>query len=43
MSTLINAAPNIEAPPVTKPTPVETIPANPDEPFGVDREIIEEI
>jgi len=29
--------------PETLPEPVETIPSNPNDPFGVDRKIIEEI
>ena len=43
MNALYNAAPVIEAEPQTLPQPVETIPDNPNDPFGVDRKIIEEI
>ena len=43
MSTLYNTAPAIETRPETQPMPVETIPDNPNDPFGVDRKIIEEI
>jgi hypothetical protein len=42
MALLTNAAPAVETRPATKPTP-ETIPANPNDPFGVDHKIIEEI
>ena len=41
MATLHNAAPAVEPRPET--APVETIPDNPNDPFGVDRKIIEEI
>ncbi len=43
MSRLMNAAPLVETRPATKPAPVETIPANPNDPFGVDPKLIEEI
>jgi hypothetical protein len=43
MSNIYNAAPAIETRPETQPMPVETIPDNPNDPFGVDRKIIEEI
>jgi len=43
MSDLYNAAPAIETRPETQPMPVETIPENPNDPFGVDHKIIEEI
>ena len=41
MSTMINSAPAVETQPATR--PVETIPANPNDPFGVHRQLIEEI
>ncbi len=43
MSTFINATPAVEPQPATRPIPLEKIPENPDDPFGVRREIIEEI
>ena len=43
MNTLNSAAPVIETQPQTSPLPVEAIPDNPNDPFGVDRKIIEEI
>ncbi len=43
MTTLYSSAPAIETLPETQPAPVETIPDNPHDPFGVDRKIIEEI
>jgi len=47
MLTLNNNAPAVETRPETMPEtlpePVETIPSNPNDPFGVDRKIIEEI
>jgi hypothetical protein len=43
MATLHNAAPAVETMPETAPAPVERIPENPNDPFGVDRKIIEEI
>ena len=43
MSALHNAAPAVETLPETQPKPVETIPDNPNDPFGVDRKIIEEL
>ena len=42
MFTFANSAVT-ETVPETKPIPVEAIPENPDDPFGVDRKIIEEI
>lgn len=38
-----NAAPVIETQPATTPIPKEAMPDDPNDPFGVDREIIEEI
>lgn len=43
ITTMANAAPVIETQPETQPAPVETIPANPNDPFGVNPRIIEEI
>ncbi len=43
MPVLTNVAPLVETRPATRPKPVETIPANPNDPFHVDRKIIEEI
>jgi hypothetical protein len=43
MSDLQNAASVVETRPEIKPGPMETIPANPNEPFGVHHKIIEEI
>ena len=43
MSTLHNGTPAVETRPETQPIPVETMPTNPNDPFGVDRKIIEEI
>jgi hypothetical protein len=47
MSILTNAVPATETEtqtrPAVQPIPVETLPANPNDPFGVRREIIEEI
>jgi len=43
MTTLKYAATVIERRPATRPVPVETIPDNPNDPFGVGQEIIEEI
>jgi hypothetical protein len=45
MFTITNAAPatETETRPETKTAPVETMPANPNDPFGVDRKLIEEI
>ena len=43
MSTLNSTTPAVETRPETQPMPVETIPDNPNDPFGVDRKIIEEI
>jgi hypothetical protein len=43
MSTQTNAAPAVETRPAARPAPAESIPANPDDPCGVDNEIIEEI
>jgi hypothetical protein len=41
MAALKNNATTVETKPETR--PVETIPANPNDPFGVHRQIIEEI
>ena len=43
MSILKNAAPAVETAPATRTVPAENIPANPNDPFGVHRHIIEEI
>lgn len=43
MSMLMNAAPAVETQPKTEPIPAETLPDNPNDPFGVDTKIIEEI
>ena len=47
MSILINAAPATETEtqtrPATEPIPVETLPDNPNDPYGVGHKIIEEI
>lgn len=43
MSTLTNAAPAVETRPAVQPVPVETLPDNPNDPFGVERTIIEQI
>jgi hypothetical protein len=43
MNTLHNATTIAEPRPATRPAPVETIPANPNDPNGVSPAIIEEI
>jgi hypothetical protein len=43
MSTLQNAAAAPATQPAVRPIPKETVPANPNEPFGVGPKIIEEI
>ena len=45
MSTVTNAATVVETEvrPETTAIPAETLPANPNDPFGVDRKLIEEI
>lgn len=43
MSTLTDAAPAVETRPAVKPIPAETFPDDPNDPFGVDHELIEEI
>ena len=43
MDILKSAATRVETRPAIRPIPMETIPANPNDPNGVRREIIEEI
>jgi len=43
MSITMRAASTVETQPATRPKPVETIPADPNDPAGVEHTIIEEI
>ena len=43
MSTLTNSGTVEETRPALEPIPLETLPDNPNDPFGVDRKLIEEI